>query len=110
MPNEVAVDPEQSAKEAGLHYVSNASPGIQRKRKGAGFVYVGPKGKPVREWEQLARIKALVIPPAWTDVWICPDPNGHVQAVGRDDRGRKQYRYHERWREVRDENKYGRMM
>ena len=72
--------------------------------------YVGPDGRPIRALDVLRRIKRLAIPPAWTDVWICPDPNGHLQAVGRDARGRRQYRYHERWREVRDEVKYGRML
>jgi DNA topoisomerase-1 len=72
--------------------------------------YLGPRGRPVRDRATLARIKSLVIPPAWTDVWICPDPLGHIQVTGRDARGRKQYRYHPRWRAVRDEAKYGRML
>jgi DNA topoisomerase-1 len=79
-------------------------------KKGAGFTYVGPDGKPVRDKETLARIKSLVIPPAWTDVWICTVANGHLQATGRDARGRKQSRYHPRWREVRDATKYERMV
>src|SRR4051812_46334109 len=96
----VAPTPEslESAKAAGLRYVSDASPGISRRRAGSGFTYVGPSGKVVRDAETLVRIADLVIPPAWTDVWISPDPRGHIQAVGRDARGRKQYRYHERWR------------
>ena len=100
----------QSAKEAGLVYVSDRRPGITRERAGRGFRYTGPDGEAVRDKETLARIKALVIPPAWTDVWICPNPIGHLQATGRDERGRKQYRYHDRWREVRDETKYARMV
>jgi DNA topoisomerase-1 len=103
-------DPTASAKAAGLRYVSDARPGIRRKRAGKGFVYLDPDGRPIRDREVLGRIKALAIPPAWTDVWISPHPNGHIQATGRDDRGRKQYRYHPRWRCVRDESKYGRMM
>jgi DNA topoisomerase-1 len=103
-------DPAESAREAGLRYVTDEMPGIVRKRSGKGFTYIGPDGKPVRDDEQLKRIRALAVPPAWTDVWICADPRGHIQATGRDDRGRKQYRYHPRWREVRDETKYGRMV
>src|SRR5687768_3193108 len=97
------VHPAESAKMAGLRYVSDASPGIVRRRAGKGFKYVGADGKAVRHADTLARIKSLAIPPAWHDVWICPSPNGHIQAVGRDARNRKQYRYHPRWREVRDE-------
>jgi DNA topoisomerase-1 len=107
---EIAVDPAQSAKEAGLRYVTDAQPGILRKRRGKGFSYVGPDGKTVRDKETLARIRSLVIPPAWKDVWICTHPKGHLQATGRDARGRKQSRYHPRWREVRDETKYERML
>ena len=101
----------EDAKSAGLRWVSDESPGITRKRAGRNaFTYVGPDGKPVRDEDEMLRIRKLAIPPAWTEVWICPHWNGHIQAVGRDARGRKQYRYHEKWREVRDENKYGRMM
>jgi DNA topoisomerase-1 len=100
----------ESAKSAGLRYVCDASPGIRRKRSGQGFVYVDPGGKVLRDADEINRVRHLVIPPAWKDVWICPDPHGHIQAVGRDDRGRKQYRYHEKWRQVRDENKYSRMI
>jgi DNA topoisomerase-1 len=100
----------QSAKEAGLRYVTDADPGIQRKRKGKGFRYVRADGAPVRDDETLARIKSLVIPPAWTNVWICSNPKGHLQVTGRDARGRKQSRYHPRWREVRDETKYERLL
>ena len=94
-----------SAEAAGLSYVSDARPGITRRRQGKGFSYRWPDGSLVSERER-ERIAALAIPPAWTDVWICPRPDGHIQATGRDDRGRKQYRYHPRWREVRDANKY----
>ncbi|MFN2646363.1 MAG: DNA topoisomerase IB [Burkholderiales bacterium] len=92
-----------------MRYVSHASPGIRRQRVGSGFRYLSSGGKTVRDAETLSRIRALVIPPAWTDVWICPLEDGHLQAVGRDARGRKQYRYHAHWREVRDEAKYGRL-
>ncbi len=107
---EPITDPVQSAKAAGLRYVSDTKPGIQRKRTRTGFRYVDADGKPVRDRETLGRIKSLVIPPAWNDVWICATPNGHLQATGRDARGRKQSRYHPRWREVRDETKYERML
>lgn len=106
----VNTDPVQSAKEAGLRYSSDAHPGIRRIRCGKGFRYVGPENSQVRDPETLARIKSLVIPPAWKDVWICPDPKGHTQATGRDAKDRKQTRYHPRWREVRDETKYERML
>ncbi|HET6576765.1 MAG TPA: hypothetical protein VFG66_00480 [Gemmatimonadales bacterium] len=102
--------PEESAESAGLRYVNDASPGIRRQRAGRGFSYVGPDGRRLRDRATLERIRRLAIPPAYTDVWICPSPNGHLQATGRDARGRKQYRYHPRWREVRDETKYGRML
>lgn len=100
----------ESAKAAGLRYVSDTVPGIRRRRCGKGFRYIDPEGKTVRDKETLARIRSLVIPPAWTGVWICPNPKGHLQVTGRDARGRKQSRYHPRWREVRDETKYERMM
>jgi DNA topoisomerase-1 len=100
----------ESAKEAGLRYVSDEMPGIRREKSGHGFRYRYPTGDIVQELEVLNRIKSLVVPPAWTDVWICPDPAGHLQATGRDARGRKQHRYHPRWREIRDETKYGRMI
>ena len=104
------VDPIESARAAGLRYVSDLTPGIRRTRAGKGFRYTGSDGHPIRDPETLGRIKRLAIPPAWTDVWICPDPRGHLQATGRDARGRKQYRYHPRWREVRDAVKYDRML
>jgi DNA topoisomerase-1 len=99
-----------AAREAKLRYVTDAMPGIRRVRAGRSYFYRDADGKPVRDPDELRRIRALVIPPAWTDVWICPIPNGHLQATGRDARGRKQYRYHPRWRQVRDESKYEHML
>ncbi|HEX7811363.1 MAG TPA: DNA topoisomerase IB [Burkholderiales bacterium] len=96
----------QAAGKAGLRYVSDSKPGIRRKAARGGFRYVAADGKPVRDPEILGRIRSLVIPPAWTDVWICPYDSGHIQATGRDAKGRKQYRYHPRWRSTRDETKY----
>ena len=107
---ELLADPVESAKAAGLRYVSDQKPGIRRKRFGKGFGYRNPDGSPVTDPETLRRIRSLVIPPAWTNVWICPIPNGHLQATGRDARGRKQSKYHARWREVRDETKYEHMV
>jgi DNA topoisomerase-1 len=98
----------EAAAEAGLTYVSDGQPGIRRRRTKSGFRYVDPAGRPVRDSKTLARIRKLAVPPAWTDVWISPVANGHLQATGRDARGRKQYRYHERWRSVRDGTKYER--
>jgi DNA topoisomerase I len=100
----------EAAEDAGLLYVSDEQPGFSRQRKGEEFEYLDQKGKPIRDEQRLLRIKRLAIPPAWSDVWICPSPNGHIQATGRDARRRKQYRYHERWREIRDENKYDRLV
>jgi DNA topoisomerase-1 len=105
-----ALDAVGSAKVAGLRYVGDAAAGIRRRRAGGAFRYYTPEGRVLRDPGALARIRALAIPPAWEDVWICPREDGHVQATGRDARRRKQYRYHPRWREVRDENKYGRML
>jgi len=99
-----------SAEAAGLRYVTGDGPGILRRRAGKGFTYIGGDSKPVRDKATLERIQALAIPPAWQNVWICPTANGHIQAVGRDARGRKQYRYHARYREVRDETKFDRML
>ena len=95
--------PEDAAREAGLHYAHDDRPGITRRRAGTGFSYRDRDGATIRDKATLARIRALAIPPAWTDVWICPDPDGHIQATGRDARGRKQHRYHARWRSRRDE-------
>ncbi len=105
-----STDPSESAQAAGLRYVSDTMPGISRKRAGKGFYYVSPDGSRISDKKHLARIRSLAIPPAYTDVWICPSPEGHIQATGRDARGRKQYRYHPRWREIRDETKFGRMV
>ena len=109
-PLTVVPDLIESAKAAGLRYVTDAKPGIRRKRSGKGFRYIDSEGKAVRDKDVLARIKSLVIPPAWNEVWICENPKGHLQATGRDAKGRKQSRYHPRWREVRDETKYERML
>ena len=98
-----------TAKAAGLRYVTDAIPGIERRRNGSGFAYVGPDGRGVREDATLKRIRALVIPPGWTDVWICPHAHGHLQVTARDARGRKQYRYHPEFRAQRDEVKFDRM-
>jgi DNA topoisomerase-1 len=94
---------------AGLVYTSDSGPGITRLRRGRGFVYAFSSGRRVRDPRQLGRIRSLAIPPAWTDVWICNNANGHIQATGRDARGRKQYRYHARWTAVRSQTKYARM-
>jgi DNA topoisomerase I len=107
---EVVTDPAESAKAAGLRYVTDTQPGIRRQPWHKGFRYLDAKGATVRDSETLARIKSLVIPPAWMEVWICANPKGHLQVTGRDARGRKQSRYHPRWREVRDETKYERMI
>jgi DNA topoisomerase I len=100
----------QAAKAARLRYVTDRQPGITRKAVAGGFVYRDQRGKVIKDGAELARIKALAVPPAWTDVWICPLENGHLQATGRDARGRKQYRYHPRWRRTRDETKYEHML
>jgi DNA topoisomerase-1 len=104
-----APDSEAVAEEAGLRYVSDAEPGIRRLRRGRGFSYRDVDGEAVNQRTR-RRIEELVIPPAWTDVWICPTSTGHLQATGRDARGRKQYRYHDRWREVRDADKFSRLL
>jgi DNA topoisomerase-1 len=104
------VDPAEAAESAGLTYVSDEEPGIRRLRSGRGFKYRGPSGTTVSEPRTLARIRQLAIPPAYTDVWICQRPDGHIQATGRDGKGRKQYRYHPRWREVRDSTKFEHML
>ena len=103
-------DPPAAAKAAGLRYVHDDRPGIRREAVRDGFRYLDAHGEPVGDDATLKRIRSLAIPPAWTDVWICPQANGHLQATGRDARGRKQYRYHPKWREVRDEVKYERMI
>ena len=109
MSDETASDPVAAARAAGLRYASDEEAGVRRVRKGRGFAYLGRDGKVIRDAGELRRIRGLAIPPAWTAVWISPSPLGHIQATGRDARGRKQYRYHARWREVRDEAKYGKL-
>ena len=103
-------DSRAAARAAGLRYATDASPGITRHRHGRGFTYRDPDGRTIRDREVIDRIRALAIPPAWTDVWICRWPNGHIQATGRDARGRKQHRYHPDWHAHRDEAKFGRMV
>jgi DNA topoisomerase I len=103
-------DPAAAARTVGLRYVSDTQPGICRVKTGRGFRYVDNSGKAIRQEEDLQRIRSLGIPPAWTQVWICAAENGHLQATGHDFKGRKQYRYHRRWREVRDETKFNRMV
>ena len=105
-----ASEPLESARQAGLRYMTDDVPGIRRLKARGGFRYVAPNGKPLTDEAEIARIRSLAIPPAYTDVWIAPIRNAHLQATGRDARGRKQYRYHKRWREVRDENKFDRML
>ena len=105
-----APDPAQVAKSVGLRYVTDASHGIARNRVGKHFSYVGLDGKPIRDPVELQRIKKIGIPPAWINVWICPTDRGHILATGRDAKGRKQYRYHPLWREVRDETKYDKLI
>lgn len=100
----------QAAKAAGLRYTTDTLPGIKRVKRGKSFAYLASDGKPITDPGEIARIKSLAIPPAYSDVWICPQANGHLQATGRDARGRKQYRYHKRWRAQRDETKFDRMV
>lgn len=107
---DLITDPIQSAKTAGLRYVKDSSPGIRRRRRGRGFSYIDRDGQPISDPEELERIKALAIPPAWEDVWICPIPKGHLQATGRDAKGRKQYRYHPDWGKVRSQTKFNRLL
>lgn len=109
-PGGATADAAQAARDAGLRYVSDDRQGIRRVRRGSGFSFFSPNGKRITDEDELLRIGALAIPPAWTDVWICPDPRGHLQATGRDARGRKQHRYHARWTEVRDRAKYDRVI
>ena len=103
-------DPEESAEEAGLRYVTDTDSGVSRRRAGKGWAFFDADGRRITDEKRIAWFKRLAIPPAWTDVWICPDKRGHLQATGRDARGRKVYRYHPRWREVREDAKYGRML
>src|SRR5881394_1979724 len=110
MAKKMDIDSAEAAEDAGLRYVSDDQPGYTRKKKGDDFEYLDAEGKPITDEKRLLRIRRLAIPPAYTDVWICPSPNGHLQATGRDARGRKQYRYHARWREAQDQNKYERII
>jgi DNA topoisomerase I len=105
-----ALNPQTAAGLARLHHTTDDRPGITRHKARTGFDYRQPDGSWVRDIETLQRIKSLVIPPAWSAVWISPDPLGHIQVTGRDQRGRKQYRYHPLWREIRDEAKYGKTL
>ena len=110
MSEPAVIDPVQSARAVGLRYVTDDRPGIRRRRAGKGWVFFLPDGKRLQDKQEIARVLSLAIPPAWTDVWICPSANGHLQAVGRDAKGRKQYRYHPLFREARDLTKYTRML
>ncbi len=109
MSDEITSDGVATAQLAGLRYTTDEQPGIRRRRKGRGFTYVDRDGVSISDAGELHRIKRLAIPPAWSDVWISPSGLGHIQATGRDARRRKQYRYHDRWREVRDEAKFARL-
>jgi len=104
------VEHRKAASRAGLTYVTDGVAGISRRRAGKGWIFYRPGGSRITDPDQRRRISALAIPPAWTDVWICPDPRGHIQATARDARGRKQYRYHPRYREARDQSKFRRML
>jgi DNA topoisomerase I len=104
------LEPQEAAQSAGLRYVCDDRPGIRRRRSGTGFSYVRPDGSRLCDPQSLRRMRSLAVPPAWTDVWICPFVDGHIQATGRDARGRKQYCYHPRFREVRDGTKYERLV
>lgn len=108
--NVIQQEPEESARAARLRYMDDSMPGYARRRSGKAFSYYGKKDNLIREPAVLRRIKSLAIPPAWTDVWICPYENGHIQATGRDAKGRKQYKYHSSWIEIRDEVKYNRVL
>ncbi|MDB5508706.1 MAG: topoisomerase [Hyphomicrobiales bacterium] len=107
---ETQEDTREAAEAAGLRYVSDDEPGITRKRSGRGFAFYDPAGKLIRKPEVLKRVRSLAVPPAYTDVWICKDASGHIQATGRDEKGRKQYRYHAKWSEARDSAKYEHML
>ncbi len=109
-PLDDVIDPRDAAETAGLTYVSDEGPGIRRRKIGKGFVYIGPGGRKIEDEGTLGRIRALAIPPAYSDVWICPKANGHIQATGRDAKGRKQYRYHAGFREVRESTKFEHML
>lgn len=110
LPTEIPSDPIESAEVVGLKYVTDEMPGITRKKSGKSFAYFDKKGDRIRDEKTIQRINSLAIPPAYKDVWICPLENGHLQATGRDAKGRKQYRYHPLWRSIRDQNKFSRML
>lgn len=110
MPDSLEIVSQDAAKRAGLRYVNDRSPGIQRRSRVKNFTYSGVDGKTIKDVATLARIKKLAVPPAWRDVWICVLPDGHLQATGRDVRGRKQYRYHAEWRTIRSESNFSRMV
>lgn len=110
-PVEVLIsESEEIAEMAGLKYVTDSIPGFQRRKNGKGFVYFDKAGTKVTEERHLKRFESLVIPPAWTDVWICPTANGHIQATGRDIKGRKQYRYHPKWNDISNDNKFSKIV
>jgi DNA topoisomerase-1 len=109
-PDVVIVDPKEAAESVGLRYVSVEQPGIRRRKSGRGFRYLHPDGTTVTDAQVLGRIRAIVIPPAWAEVWVCRSANGHIQATGRDAKGRKQYRYHTSFREIRESSKYEHMI
>src|SRR6187397_2684557 len=104
------IEHRRTASRIGLKYVTDAFPGITRRRTGTGWTYFSPNGSRIRDADKRRRLNKLAIPPAWTDVWICPDPDGHIQATARDARGRKQYRYHASYREARDRSKFRHML
>ena len=108
--SEPILDPIEAAHDAGLRYADDTVPGIQRRKRGGKFYYVDTKGEEIKDEKTLGRIKSLVLPPAWKDIWISPHPTDHIQATGIDGRGRKQYKYHPKWREFRDSNKYNKMI
>jgi DNA topoisomerase-1 len=110
MPSTARVDHRVAARRAGLRYVTDGVDGIRRQRAGKGWIYFNPAGRRITDHHVTRRLNGLAIPPAWTDVWICPDPDGHIQATARDARGRKQYRYHPQYREARDRSKFRRML
>lgn len=110
MPKDSIIDPEDAAISAGLTYVNDDMAGITRVRSGKGFSYRDAAGRTITDRAERKRLAALAVPPAYTDVWICPDPRGHIQATGRDAKGRKQYRYHPEFRDIRDGTKYDRML
>lgn len=109
MASDEGLSNDEVADAAGLTYVDDSAPGITRRKVCKGWAYALPNGKPLRDERRIEQIAKLAIPPAYTDVWICPKANGHIQATGRDARGRKQYRYHADWKAARDETKFARM-